>query len=542
MTFKRISLLLHFYHHFLGVLPTYLTLFQKIAPYVNRFNAWLLLNEKNQQEQEAEIERLYFKVIDFFVQTDSSKLLKERAFLILATTHRYSSIISDMLAAGAKMELYGDVPLRIAAENGDASIVSILCRAGACLDLNNPLFFKHLNVVEIYVAEQKLSISDLTKVLFYAIKDNNFPLVEYLIDKIPNINATDGLGRTPLILSAELGHQSIVSFLIKKGASLDVKDRSNRTALVYAASFNHLGVVNALLMHVTRYPIASQSLVTALSIATMYGYIPVMRTLIEAGGDPNCKDPNGDTLLFKTISSRDLKRIRTLLDLGANPNTQNDFGFTPLMQAAWLGEIHIVTALLRSGARLNTLNRYESTAIFWAIEGGHYEVIRTLILAGADLMLVNITDTKNPISGESPYSLAILYGHENVAELIRKGLIRQAFWDLKDRCDMSGVRKKIQLFEFHGVAKGDVVDYLINSKRDPKEQLELLHEAVACDANGRPSNALSLYMHTPQGVGFRRFFSQEPTYAVSRIKSAINLLTPHQTSGKFEDYPISFFK
>jgi hypothetical protein len=212
--------------------------------------------------------------------------------------------------------------------------------------------------------------------------------------------------------------------------------------------------------------------------------------------------------------------VNALLSDGADPNCQDDNGFTPLMYAAWSGKIEMVQALLNADAEINTPNKFGSTAIFWAAEAGHYEVVRLLILKGADLLVVN-QDRQNP------RIWAEYHDHQPVADLIHRGMLRQIYHHLKYDCSINQVRHLIEIQHAHQISKEDVVSYLLNTRAEPAEKLNSLWQAIACNAQGRPSTALSVYLHHSQGYGFKRFFTFErsPSYAVCRIRAEIRKLS-----------------
>jgi ankyrin repeat protein len=61
-------------------------------------------------------------------------------------------------------------------------------------------------------------------------------------------NLKDSYGRTPLLYTAENGHEAVVKLLLEEGAKLEFKSEyDGRTPLAYAAENGHEAVVKPLL-------------------------------------------------------------------------------------------------------------------------------------------------------------------------------------------------------------------------------------------------------------------------------------------------------
>lgn len=62
-----------------------------------------------------------------------------------------------------------------------------------------------------------------------------------------DVNASDDLNRTALMLAVERGHLPGVQTLLDGGAYVDAKDRNNRTALIRAEQRGHWSIAKLLL-------------------------------------------------------------------------------------------------------------------------------------------------------------------------------------------------------------------------------------------------------------------------------------------------------
>jgi ankyrin repeat protein len=70
--------------------------------------------------------------------------------------------------------------------------------------------------------------------LMYAIKDKNYEMTEYLIDKGAEVNSINKNEETPLILAIKTKNLDFVDLLIEEGADLHYSDSTNKKPLDYA--------------------------------------------------------------------------------------------------------------------------------------------------------------------------------------------------------------------------------------------------------------------------------------------------------------------
>ena len=74
-------------------------------------------------------------------------------------------------------------------------------------------------------------------------QDDNLDVVNALLAKGANVNATNEEGATALLLAAGDGPWKTVELLIDKGADINVKDQEGSTALIIASEKGHLDTV-----------------------------------------------------------------------------------------------------------------------------------------------------------------------------------------------------------------------------------------------------------------------------------------------------------
>lgn len=85
--------------------------------------------------------------------------------------------------------------------------------------------------------------------LFYSVRNDNYPLAEYLIEKNANINLQNILGETPFHKAVENGSHKMINFLLDKGADPNIQQEFGETPMHIAASKGDYKVIKLLLLY-----------------------------------------------------------------------------------------------------------------------------------------------------------------------------------------------------------------------------------------------------------------------------------------------------
>jgi ankyrin repeat protein len=127
-----------------------------------------------------------------------------------------------------------------------------------------------------------------------------------------------------------------------------------------------------------------------LNVAIQYGQIPTIEYILKSGGNPNFRDPQGDTSLHWAIArtkdhvstTTQAKIVEMLLKAGASPNldVSRYAGYNPLMDAANSGNPLIIGDLVAAGADVNARNSEGYSVYYFARTS---EVVQLLVRAGA---------------------------------------------------------------------------------------------------------------------------------------------------------------
>ncbi|CBF75411.1 hypothetical protein AN3775.2 [Aspergillus nidulans FGSC A4] len=109
-----------------------------------------------------------------------------------------------------------------------------------------------------------------------------------------NVDWTDHMDSTPLLLAAERGHLDIVSFLLEKGAQTNHTDLEGRTALFWASKGGHMGIVRVLVAQGADLNRADEYGRTPMLAAVQHGRTEVVQFLLDAGADKKKPDIHGN--------------------------------------------------------------------------------------------------------------------------------------------------------------------------------------------------------------------------------------------------------
>lgn len=169
---------------------------------------------------------------------------------------------------------FGILPLVQAAFLNKLNLVDALIENGANLELRDENLRTPMlaYLQEIYIAKiegnfprgQESQISNIVKhfidkgakidvkdyngenVLFYAVRDNNKPLINFwIIQQQQDINPRNNQGETPLFIAAQ-NQPGLVPYMLSQGANPKVMDENGRTPAIAAAELGNMDVYDLL--------------------------------------------------------------------------------------------------------------------------------------------------------------------------------------------------------------------------------------------------------------------------------------------------------
>lgn len=117
--------------------------------------------------------------------------------------------------------------------------------------------------------------------LSLAAYQGKLPFVQRLVEAGADVNL---YGWPPLIYAAFNGHAAVVDYLLKKGAEINATTANGSTALLFAARFGHIEVVEVLLQNKADPNIANERGATAIDWALKTDNTDIADLLRKAGG------------------------------------------------------------------------------------------------------------------------------------------------------------------------------------------------------------------------------------------------------------------
>jgi ankyrin repeat protein len=261
---------------------------------------------------------------------------------------------------------YGQLPLHVAAAEGDAAAVQRLLSRGA--DPNPPLRTK-----------EPMNSDWGSTPLHFAAASGNAECVRMLLTAGGSVNVKNDLGVTPLHRAVR--YADAAALLLDRGASPIAADACGRTPLHWAAcdDENCRATASLLLARGADAKAIDHEGRTPLHLAADHGRDAVAIELLRRGADPSAPDLFRRTPLHLASSHRHQgETVRTLIGSGANARIADDFGCTALHAAARIGATESVALLLRAGASPALADAYGFTPFRLADQHGHMGVLAIL--------------------------------------------------------------------------------------------------------------------------------------------------------------------
>jgi ankyrin repeat protein len=250
--------------------------------------------------------------------------------------------------------------------------------------LNHKLDFEDLDGAKLmldYGADPNFSGPSGRTALMHAIlRGRSASMIELLIARGADVNATSTDGTTPLRLARRLGHRPLIKSLLRHGAS-DSPDLRERFLSACAAG-------NAKAAH---------------------------DALSEDPALLSSLTPEDQQILPAAAASNHARAVRLMLDLGFDINAKGNWDGPTIQQAIYHGHLALVKHLITRGADLNQRNQFGGDALGTAVHiamdetrSNNNEIIRIIAKA------MRVTDLTRFIK------FAMEQGNTDLAEFLTK--------------------------------------------------------------------------------------------------------------------------
>ncbi|MFD0045049.1 ankyrin repeat domain-containing protein [Pseudarthrobacter scleromae] len=144
--------------------------------------------------------------------------------------------------------------------------------------------------------------AQLDQEVIAAAKANNAPLVAGLIGRGGNVNAKDAIQDSAFLYAGAEGFNEVLRLTLAAGADVASTNRYGGTALIPASEHGHVETVQILIAAGVPVNHVNNLGWTAMQEAILLNnggprQLEVVRLLLDAGADPDIRDPEGRTAL-----------------------------------------------------------------------------------------------------------------------------------------------------------------------------------------------------------------------------------------------------
>ena len=310
-----------------------------------------------------------------------------------------------------------DVPLHLAAYYGHKELVELLLSKGADVNATDIEGFTPLAYAS--VNNQKETVEFLIsrgakEDLYCAVMKGDKTLCEKFINETSFLNKGP-MGFTPLHIAVAGNNKELAEFLIARGSDVDSKTREGETPLFYAVSNGNIPVAELLVLKGADVNAKTVEGYTPLHWAAYFCQKDMIELLTGAGADVNAKNTDAMSVI-NMVDSAGYKDFSDFLKSGMDMKKKD--GFTPLFVAVCsydsprepapsVKPLDIVEHFISKGADVN-ISFYGISPLHLAVFTGNRQLCELLLSNGAS---VNARDN----NGSTPLHIAALRGNKDIA-------------------------------------------------------------------------------------------------------------------------------
>jgi ankyrin repeat protein len=274
-----------------------------------------------------------------------------------------------------------------------------------------------------WATSSKLTTSQDVSRLHVASYFGLLDIAAHLVANGDNVTQKDSNGRDPLFWAVEQEQWGLVDFLLQHGADINTRDRRERTPLSVISTWAHKEVVSELLQRGADPVAADRSGQTPLSLAATYGRIELLKLLAQASSNQlDIRDSFGRTPLYCAAEQgRDevVAFLSSQVEVDVNATDNKDH--TPLMSAARRGRLESVRILLRdSRIDVGLQDQTGRTAFMWAVVEGHADIVEYFLSSTNEHIRDNLELRDH--SGRTLLTWASLRNKKTIQKMIEEAL------------------------------------------------------------------------------------------------------------------------
>ena len=193
-------------------------------------------------------------------------------------------------------------------------------------------------------------------------------------------------GKTPLMVSAEIGDCETARVLLDRGASMRAKDNDKQTALHLAARNGYSNVVGLLIDRGAEKEATDNKGRTALHLAAVSGQEGNARLLLDQGAGIEARDAEWQTALHLAAANGRDSFVALLMNRGIRMEAEDTYGWQALHTAAWNGHGGTVKMLVETlSADKEARDECGWTALHVAAFSGRNTIVEMIVKKlGAD--------------------------------------------------------------------------------------------------------------------------------------------------------------
>lgn len=162
--------------------------------------------------------------------------------------------------------------------------------------------------------------------LIVAAEDQSLALIEYLVFKGADVNATDSQFDTPLHNAVRNKNKGVIKYLVSQGANINAKNEWGGTPIYQA--LRDLDVLKSLVSQGADVNVKAMNGSTPVHHAASGNNVEILKYLVTQGADTHALDNNGETPLH--YAARNSQEIQVVGFLRADGHVKNRWGQTPL--------------------------------------------------------------------------------------------------------------------------------------------------------------------------------------------------------------------